>query len=276
MENLVQLCLGVFCVITPIVLFVLAGGVYGLGIGAIKLPGIARQEIHAGKDWTTVPDLARKATETIAAVISLLGTLFGLLGFLLPWVSVNIGAASAFFDLGGLNGTLSGIALAFQSFVAGIGVLSADFKGATSVGMILIVVSLLVSLIPLALLASAAMGVGLISVPLGLVKIQIQHLARGLLIMSFISLCLACSFFAGIQATVGGVKVGGSEGLFGSEMSIGVEVTNGFWITIGGLVLALIGALVATTMAGTLSNWANNLALLESEIGKTEDTPKEQ
>lgn len=275
MENLVQLCLGAFCVITPIVLFVLAGGVYGLGMGTIKLPGIARQEIRSGKDWTTVPDLARKATETIAAVISLLGTLFGLLGFLLPWVSVNIGAASAYFDLGGLNGTLSGIALAFQSFVAGIGVMSADFEGATSVGLILIVVSLLVSLIPLALLASAAMGVGLISVPLGLVKIQIQRLARGLLIMSFVSLCLACSFFAGIQATVGGVKVGGSEGLFGSEMSIGVEVANGFWITIGGLVLALIGALVANTMASALSNWANNLASLEHETSKTDNDPKE-
>jgi hypothetical protein len=48
---------------------------------------------------------------------------------------------------------------------------------------------------------------------------------------------LTCSFFAAIQATVGGVKVGGSEGIFGTEMSIGVEVANGFWITVGGLVL---------------------------------------
>jgi hypothetical protein len=275
MENFVQLCLGSLCVLTPVVLLLLSGGVYGLGMGAIKLPGIGRQEIRPGKEWTTVPDLARKVSETVAAVISLMGTLFGLLGFLLPWVSVNVGAASDLLNLGGLNGTLSGIALAFQSLVAGVGLFSADFEGATSVGAILIVVSLLVSLIPLALLASAAMGVGLISVPLGLVKMEIQRLARGLLITSFISLCLACSFFAGIQATVGGVKVGGSEGLFGSEISMGVEVTNGFWITIGGLVLALVGAIVANTFAGTLSNWAKNLASLESGKEEKSDTPKE-
>lgn len=275
MENFVQLCLGSLCVLTPVVLLLLSGGVYVLGIGAIKLPGIGRQEIRPGKEWTTVPDLARKVSETVAAVISLMGTLFGLLGFLLPWVSVNVGAASDLLNLGGLNGTLSGIVLAFQSFVAGIGLFSADFKGAASVGTILIVFSLLVSLIPLALLASAAMGIGLISVPLGLVKMEIQRLARGLLITSFISLCLACSFFAGIQATVGGVKVRGSEGLFGSEISIGLEVTNGFWITIGGLVLALVGAIIANTFAGALSNWAKNLASLESGKEEAGDAPKE-
>lgn len=275
MENFVQLCLGSLCVLTPVVLLLLSGGVYVLGIGAIKLPGIGRQEIRPGKEWTTVPDLARKVSETVAAVISLMGTLFGLLGFLLPWVSVNVGAASNLLNLGGLNGTLSGIVLAFQSFVAGIGLFSADFKGAASVGTILIVFSLLVSLIPLALLASAAMGIGLISVPLGLVKMEIQRLARGLLITSFISLCLACSFFAGIQATVGGVKVRGSEGLFGSEISIGLEVTNGFWITIGGLVLALVGAIIANTFAGALSNWAKNLASLESGKEEAGDAPKE-
>lgn len=275
MEKFVQLCLGSLCVLTPVVLLLVSGCVYWLGMGSIKLPGIGRQEIRPGKEWTTVPDLARKVTETVAAVISLMGTLFGLLGFLLPWVSVNVGAASGLLNLGGLNGTLSGIALAFQSFVAGIGLFSADFEGATSIGAILIVVSLLVSLIPLALLASAAVGVGLISIPLGLVKVEIQRLARGLLITSFISLCLACSFFAGIQATVGGVKVGGSEGLFGSEISMGVEVTNGFWITIGGLVLAVVGAIVANTFPGALSNWAKNLASLESGKEEKSETPKE-
>lgn len=275
METIVQLCLGSLCVLTPVVLVLLSSGVYGLGIGAIKLPGIGRQGIQPGKEWTSVPDLARKVSEIVAAVISLAGTLFGLFGFLLPWVRINIGAASELFNLGGLNGTLSGIALMFQSLIAGIGLLTADFKGAPAIGAILIVVSLLVALIPLALLASAAMGIGLISVPLGLVKIQIQRLARGLLITSVISLCLACSFFAGIQATVGGVKVGGSEGLFGSEMSMGVEVANGFWITIGGLVLALVGAIVANTFAGAISNWAKNLASLENRTGKPDDAPQE-
>lgn len=275
MENFVQLCLGSLCVLAPVVLVLLSSSVYALGVGAIKLPGISRQVINPKIHWITVPDLAHKVSETVAAVISLIGTLFGLLGFLLPWVSINVGAASDMLNLGGLNGTLSGIALAFQSLIAGVGLLSADFKGASSIGAILIVVSLLVSLIPLALLASAAMGIGLISVPLGLVKMDIRRLARGLLVTSFISLCLACSFFASIQATVGGVKVGGSEGLFGSEISMGVEVTSGFWITIGGLVLALVGAIVANTFAGALSNWAKNLASLETGADKTDSTLKE-
>lgn len=274
MENLVQLCLSAVCVFTPIIFVLLSGGIYALGIGVVKLPGIGRREMRPGKEWTTVPDLARKASETVAAVVSLVGTLFGLIGFLLPWVSVNIEAASELFNLGGLNGTLSGIALAFQSMVAGVGLLSADFKGATSIAAGLIVVSLLVSLIPLALLLSATIGVGLISVPLGLVKIQIQRLARGLLIMSALSLCLTCTFFAGIQATVGGIKVGGSEGLFGSSISIGVELANGFWITVGGLVLALVGAIVATTLSGALAGWATSLSALESDAGKAEDAPK--
>lgn len=255
---------------TPFIFILLSGAVYTLGIGAVKIPGIGRREIQPGKEWTTVPDLTRKVTETFAAVISLIGTLFGFIGFLLPWVGVNAGSTGGLLNLGGLNGTLSGIALAFQSMVAGIGLLSADVEGTTALAVGLIVVSLLVSLIPIALLVCAAIGVGLISVPLGFIKIQIQRLARGLLIMSALSLCLTCIFFAGIQATVGGVQVGGSGG--GSSMSLGVEMANGFWVTVGGLVLALVGAVVVNTLAKSLANWAHNLTNLERET-KSEETP---
>ena len=273
MEGIVQLCLGGLCMLTPILMVALVGGVYGLGMGAIKLPGVARSEILPGKQWTTVPDLARKVSQGFAAGLSLIGAIFGLVGFLLPWVSVNVGAASALLDIGGLNGTLSGIALAFQSLIVGIGMFSVDFDGAITLGLILIMVSLVVSIIPIALLITAALGAGLISVPLGLIKAEIPRLSRFLLIMSMFSLCLACGFFAAIQATVGGIKVGGSESVFGSSISMGVEVTNGFWITVGGLVLALIGAIIANTMAGALSNWASKLAILErsSESEAPED-----
>ncbi len=273
MEGIIQLCLGGMCVLTPVLFIVLSGGAYTLGIGVVKVPGIGRQKMVAGKDWTTVPDLTRKATETLAAVVSLVGTLFGLVGFLLPWVSVNLGGSSQYFNLGGLEGTLSGVALAFQSLLAGIGLFSAKFEGASTLGFVLIAVSLLVSLIPLALLASAAIGAGLISVPLGLVKVKIQRLAGMLVTMSALSLCLTCAFFAGIQATVGGIKVGGSEGIFGTSVSMGVEVTNGFWITVGGLVLALIGAIVANTLAATLESWVKNLTSLDRDAPKAEDKP---
>jgi hypothetical protein len=237
--------------------------VYGLGIGGIKLPGVARSELRTGKDWITVPELTRKAIEGFAASLSLIGAIFGLVGFLLPWVSVNIGAASTLLDIGGLNGTLSGIALAFQSLVVGIGLFSVQAEGAATLGLVLVMVSLIVWIIPIALLITSALGAGLISIPLGLVKAEIPRLSRLLLIMSILSLCLTCGFFTAIQATVGGVKVGGSESVFGSSISMGVEVASGFWITVGGLVLALIGAIIANTMANAIYKWAGNLAVLE-------------
>lgn len=272
MENIVQLCLGAFCALTPVLIALLIGGAYGMGMGGIKLPGVARSEIQPEKDWTTVPELIRKVADGFAAFISLLGALFGLIGFLLPWVSVEIGAASALLDIGGLNGTLSGIALAFQSLIAGIGLFSTDVKGAPLLGVLLVLTSLVVWIIPLALLITAALGAGLISIPLGLIKIEVNRISRLLLVMSVLSLCLTCGFFAAIQATVGGIKVGGSESVFGSSISMGVEVANGFWVTVGGLVLALIGAIIANTVAEALSKWVGNLAKLKNSEKEITDS----
>ena len=75
---------------------------------------------------------------------------------------------------------------------------------------------------------------------------------------------------------MGGIKVGGSENVFGSSVSMGVDVTNGFWITVGGLVLALVGAIVANTMAGALSKWANNLASLDRTSESESSEQKEK
>lgn len=265
MERVFQFCLGTTCLLTPVLLLLLAGGVYALGTGAVKVPGIARREMHPGKDWITVPELSRKVTETLAVVISLVGALFGLIGFMLPWASVNIGAGGELLDLGSLSGTMTGIALAFQSLLVGIGLLSVEVEGAIALAFGLILVSLLLWLIPLAILVSAGIGVGLVSVPLGLLKAPFQRLARVLLIASVLSLCLTCCFFAGIQATVGGLKVGGAEELLGTSASIGVDVARGFWITVGGGILTLLGAIVANTLATGVENWAKHLATLERE-----------
>ncbi len=266
MEGVVQFCIGSLCFFTPILLLLWIGIVYGLGVGSVKIPGIARGEVEDGKNWTNVPNLARKGTESLAATVSLIGALFGLIGFLLPWVKANIGGAAELFDLGSLDGTLSGIALAFQSLIAGFGLFATDIDGAVGLGVLLIVLSLLIWLIPIAMLLSLAASAGLISIPLGLLKFEYKRLSRIMLIASIISLCLGCVFFAGIQATVGGVKVGGSEGIFGTSISMGVEVANGFWISMGGLVLAMIGAIVANTLAPSLETWATNLTSLERDV----------
>lgn len=262
METAVQFCLAGTCILAPVLAAALAGCVYAMGIGAVRFPGIARQDIEPGEDWIAVPDLTRKASDGFAAAISLAGTFFGLIGFLLPWMEVNVGAGAELFNLGALNGTLSGIALAFQPFVAGIGLMSTDISGVRGVGLLLIIVSLIVWPIPIALAGSTLIGLGMISVPLGLLRMQIRRLARALLAVSAIAFCLTCLFFAGIQATVGGVRVGASEGLFGTSISIAVTPANGFWITVGGVLLTLIGAVFATAMAPALENWSKNLSLL--------------
>jgi len=274
METFIQFCLAGICVLVPILLAVLGGGVYGLGMGAVRLPGVARKELTPGEDWTTVSDLARKVSESLAAFVSVAGTLFGLVGFLLPWVQVNIGAGTELLDLGALNGSLSGIALAVQPFLVGTSLLGADIEGASTVAVLLMLVSVFVWPIPLALLASAVTGVGLVSVPLGLLRLQFRRLARGLLAVSGASLILTCLFFAAIQATVGGVRVGGSEGLFGTSMSLGVQVSNGFWVTLGGALLALVGAVLAMALGPALERWSRSLSELKLQVLEQEAESK--
>lgn len=263
MESLFQLCLGATCLLTPVLLVLLGVGVYALGIGVVRVPGIARREKDPEKEWATVPELSRKVTEIVASALSLVGVLFGLIGFMLPWARVNIGAAGAFFDLGSLSGTMTGIALAFQSLLAGIGLFSSEVEGAILLALGLILFSFLLWLILLSILVSGGIGLGVISVPLGLLKVQFGRLARVLLISSVLFLGLTCCFFAGIQATVGGLSVGGAEELLGTSLSIGVEVARGFWITAGGGVLAVVGAIVASIMATRVEDWAKNLAALD-------------
>ncbi|MDX8400229.1 MAG: hypothetical protein R8K20_08265 [Gallionellaceae bacterium] len=99
MEKFISICLSSLCVLTPVAFLVLTGLFYFLGIGTLKIPGIARREIQPNKDWITVKDLTQKSGEAMAAVVSLVGTLFGFIGFMLQWVRIDIGAATSYFDL---------------------------------------------------------------------------------------------------------------------------------------------------------------------------------
>lgn len=270
MDQLAMICLIGACILTPVLFGLYVGAVYLLGIGSVSIPGVARGELKPGRDWSTLSELSRRIGETLAAAISVLGALLGLLGFLLPWVELDIGSAGRILDLGGLTGTLNGIALLFQSFIAGVGLLSVEIEGVAILGTSLIAVSTFLVLIPIALGLSVLIALGMIAVPAGLLKTTVRRLARPLLFLSVLSLCLACTFFAGIQGTVGGIKIGGSGGLLGESFTIGVELANGFWVTVGGLILAFLGAVFAYSLAPRISAWARTLSALDQTGGDAE------
>ena len=267
MEEIVAVCLAASCLIVPLGLLVYIGSVYALGVGSVRIPGIARGVPREGKEWSSVSDFSRKAGEGVGAVVSAMGAAFGLFGFLLPWVQLNVSAGLGILDLGGLNGTLTGIAFVVQSFVVGVGLLSVNVQGAAALGAILLLMAVSVGLIPLALLAVMAISTGMLAGPLGLLKTNLRRLSGPLLIVSLVALCMSCSFFALIQGTVGGLEVGAGDSLFGSAFNLGISVAAGFWVTIGGLLLAMIGALWARTVAPRVEGWSSRLASLERDEG---------
>ena len=180
MEQLAVVLIGVACLLTPASALVLAGVTYLTGIGSIQLPGISRRERDPNKEWTTVPELARKGGDALGALAGLAGAGLGLLGFLLPWVSARFTLATGALHPSGLNGSLSGVALLFQSLLVAFDMMS---DGSIGVGLVLLLLSVAVALVPLALLIAGAVSLGLVSIPLGLVKnLQSRHLSRALLI----------------------------------------------------------------------------------------------
>lgn len=268
MEEIVTICIVASCILAPIGLAVYVGAVYSLGLGSVKIPGISRGPMREGKHWSSVSVFSRKTGEALGAVVSAAGAVFGLLGFLLPWVELNIGGGVGGLNLGALNGTLTGIAFVVQSFIVGIGLLSVDVEGATTIGFLLTLISVFVAVIPVALLVLVWIAARMVAGPLGLIKANLARLSRPLFLVSLLALGATCGFFALVQATVGGLQVGASEGLFGSALSMGIGVSQGFWVTTGGLVLAIVGAISARTLAPRLEDWSSRLATLEPEVGE--------
>jgi hypothetical protein len=152
-----------------------------------------------------------------------------------------------------------------QSFLSGVAAFSMDVDGAAIVGAVLISISLFVALIPLVLLITSALALGMVASPMGLIKANVKRLSRPILLLSVIALCLSCSFFAGMQGTVGGIKLGGSESIFGTSFTVGVGVSNGFWVTVGGLILVIVGAVFERNLATRVGSWAESLSMLERE-----------
>lgn len=265
MEEVVPLCLVTICVLVPLAMATLGVVIYFMGVGSLKIPGIARGEHREGKDWLSLPEFSQKTAETFGAVVSAIGALFGLVGFLLPWVQLNIGGGAGALDLGGLTGTLTGIAFMVQSFIVGVGLFGVEVEGAALLGTILVASALFVALIPLTLVILTALGAGMVASPLGVLKVNVRRLSKPLLLLSVLGLCISCGFLAAIQGTVGGLEIGGAESIFGTSFTFGIKVDSGFWVTVGGLVLAVIGAINVRSISSRLGEMTSKLANLRDD-----------
>ena len=272
MEQLAVTLIGIACLLTPAGALALAGLTYLAGMGAVQFPGISRGDRDPSKEWTTVPELAHKGGDALGAFAGLAGVGLGLLGFLLPWVNTRFTLGTGSLHPGGLNGSLSGVALMFQSLLVAVDLIS---EAGIGVGALLLLFAAAIALVPLALIVSGLVALGMVSVPLGLTRnLQSRFLARALLITVVLALGLSCALFGAAEATTGGLAIGGRSDTLGRAYSLSISVDTGFWVTVGGLLLALVGALLASVLGSSLDKWARRLVSMELPEGEQEAPAK--
>ncbi len=270
MGGATTICLSLSCLAVPILLGFLGLTAYTLGVGAVRVPGVSRYEHREGQAWIAVPTFARRAGELLGVFLSGLGTLFGLLGYLLPWVALNLRVSEELMKelaelvpqlegLGEVTGTWSGAAIALQSLIVGLKLLGAQFSGATSIATVLILLSLMLWLLLLLLILSLITSLVTVVRPLWKIRLSVQAASRSLLLLLGAAFSLGCVFLIALQASVGGI------GVKMAGVSVSLTPAGGFWITMGGLVLALTGVFVAGVLAGTLEEWAQTLTTLPLE-----------
>lgn len=245
------------CLALPLILLLLVGFAYALGIGGIKLPGVTRSVSASDKDWSTVSEAVRNTGKAIAAIIGLIGGLFGILGFLLPWANLDLsGSGVLSVVVSGFKGSMTGIALALQSLVGSFLLIASKEEGMIVIGILLLILSLFIWLVAITVLATTILSLRIILVPLGLSKRDNSPLARLLIVVGTTSLCLSLVFLAFMQATVGGIQMG-AQGI-----GLSFEVGSGFWITLGGLLLSVVGAWMAYILTEKLAEWTAKLTHL--------------
>jgi hypothetical protein len=158
-------------------------------------------------------DLVGKAGPVGGSALSILGALLVLVGFVMPWSSC-----------GGYN--LTGLDLATNG---------SDYGNATTS---------LLCLVPF--FALGILGVSLVIIPAALLKKipaiikPVAALILPLLVM--LACCPSVIFFAKIQSERGG---SGNSGMGGY-----IQIEYGYWISIFGLFIALVGGLITLGTAG--------------------------
>ncbi len=270
MQGVTGVCLGTTCFLVPILLIIWWVLLYAFGLGGLRLPGISRQEVaEEGKAWTTVPRMARGVTEVGGIFLTIIGALFAFLGYLLPWINARVSLSGDLLDalknlipqvkeIGQVTGNLTGAAVALQTLISGIALVREGSQIALAGGAVLLLLSVMMWLLLAALLFAILLGV------IRLVAFaQARHSARALggwqvalLVLAFF---LASAFLILVYASAGGMDLS----VVGFKAA--VTVAGGFWITAGGLLLALIGAFISGILARVLERWTEVLGALRRE-----------
>jgi hypothetical protein len=234
---------------------------YSLSTGGLKIRGIARGKTNEKKHWSNVTQITGGVGQVIASTKILLGALLALTGFLLPWLEINLSGGMELFDLfdpvsGGFSGSTSGLSLMLLLFVAGYNVIGESIGA----GVLLLALGLILGIVLLGVIFSVLVGIGKISVHLGFTEGNNQRFSKPLVMVTIFGLLFSCIFLGFIQGTLGGIQFGGDLPFGGFEG--GIQVSNGYWYTVIGFFLALVGAVASNKIAPRYSQWIEKLSSL--------------
>ena len=245
MEKFSNILLAMLCIVLPFISLVFVLFAYNLGVGGISVRGVARGEADAKKHWTTVSELTEKLGQCLATTTTFLGSVLAFLGFLLPWQESTSGIALL----------LSFITDAFEQFDSG-------FEGATLNGMVFMLLALLMLVILAGLILANLVSLGMVSIHLGYTKGENKRFSRPALIIALVGFVFSCGFLGIIQG-VHGLSQADVDIPF--QVFLDAEMASGFWFTVWGFFLALIGALFANKLAGRFAEWVESLTTLNLE-----------
>ncbi|MGD8455055.1 MAG: hypothetical protein PVF83_01630 [Anaerolineales bacterium] len=262
MQQFGNLLLSLACILLPFIVIIFVIVSYSLGTGGLKIRGIARGKTDTKKHWSNATSVSESVGQVLASVTVLLGTLLALTGFLLPWLEINLSGGMEIFDLlgdvvsGEFSGSTSGLTLMLMLFVAGYNIIG-DSIGT---GLILLVLGLILLIVLVGLILSLLVGIGKISIHLGFTEGNQQRFSRPSLLLTLFGLVFSCIFIGVVQGTLGGIQLGGSSPMGGFEG--GVQVVSGYWFTVIGFFLALVGAVTSNKLAPRFSSWIEKISSL--------------
>jgi len=261
MQQFSNLLLTLLCVVLPFIVIVFVVVSYSLSTGGIKIRGIARGKTNEKKHWSNVTQITGGVGQVLASTKILLGALLAFTGFLLPWLEINLSGGMEFYDLfdavsGGFSGSTNGLSLMLMLFVIGYNVIG-ESLGA---GILLLAMGLILGLVLIGVIFTIFVGIGKISIHLGFTDGDNQRFSKPSLMLTILGLFFSCIFLGIIQGTLGGIQLGGELPFGGFEG--GAHLANGYWLTVVGFFLALVGAVTSSKIAPRYSQWIEKLSSL--------------